>query len=228
MAELNFDLSTVEASQGFELMPLSDYNLAVIGSEVKPTQANPSFAYLQLTLEVLDGPFKNRKLWHTLNLWNSETASAIAKQDLKAILLAAGLPITTTDSTALHGRPMTCKVGVKKGTNGYEDKNVVKGWGVYAGPAGQAASPFAGAPVVPPAQANPFAQVAAPAVPAPVAPVAAAPVAQVPAAPVNPFAQAPVAVVPPAPVAAAPVAPANPLAGAALPPWGAPAAPAQG
>lgn len=225
MAELNFDLSTVEASQGFELMPFADYNLAIIGSEVKPTQANPSFAYLQLTIEVLDGHFKNRKLWYTLNLWNSETASAIAKQDLKAILLAAGLPITTTDSTALHGRPMTCKVGVKKGTNGYEDKNVVKSWGVYAGPAGQAPGPFAGAPVgapVIPTQPNPFAQVAAP-----VAPVAPAAV-QVPAAPVNPFAQAPVAVVPPAPVAAAPVAPANPLAGAALPPWGAPAAPAQG
>jgi hypothetical protein len=109
MAQLphgNFDANTVDprASMspdpqftGWHLMHFTE-------SEMKTTKSGNG-QYLQLVAEVLDGPFKGRKLWERLNLVNpSQSAVDIAYRTLSSICHAVGT-MNVVDSQQLHNRP---------------------------------------------------------------------------------------------------------------------------
>lgn len=128
MAELgmNFDANQVEPNQGFEPIPAGEYDVIIIDSKMKPTKANTG-RYLELTLQVLNGPFQNRQLWDRLNLFNpNEKAVQIAKGTLSAICRAVGV-MTPKDSAELHNRPLRCRVVGTKDQNG-NPSNEVKGY----------------------------------------------------------------------------------------------------
>lgn len=167
MASLNgtFDASTVEPSAPIEIIPPGDYTVQIIESDMVPTKANDG-QMLNLTMEVLDGPARGRRLWDRLNLVNNnQQAVEIAQRTLSAICHAVG-QIQVSDSEMLHFKPMIAKVKVKpagKDKHGIwrEAKNEIGGYK----PAGGAASPAAPAiqqqrPAAnpPPAQARPAGQ----------------------------------------------------------------------
>ena len=84
--------------------------------------------YLLLTYEVIEGDFKGRKIFETLNLVNSnQTAVEIAQRALSAVCRATGV-LHPKDSSELHGKPLVISVGIRAGSNGFEDKNVIKGY----------------------------------------------------------------------------------------------------
>ena len=63
MADLNgFDADTVEPTTDFETIPAGKYEAVITESEFKPTKAGTG-NYLQLTFQVIAGPYKNRFLW---------------------------------------------------------------------------------------------------------------------------------------------------------------------
>ena len=67
MANLNgFDAATVDPATDFEPLPAGKYLAVITDSEMKPTKAGTGH-YLQMTFQVIDGPFKNRLLWSRLN-----------------------------------------------------------------------------------------------------------------------------------------------------------------
>lgn len=199
MAQLNFDATGVAPSAPFEALPAGEYPMTIVASEMKPTRAGDGH-YLSLTLEVLNGEFKGRKVFDNLNLHNpNPTATAIAQATLSAICHATGVMRVNT-SEELHNRPMLVKVAQKNDPQ-YGPGNQVKGYSAYA----QQGAPVAAPTYAPAPQAAP-----------PAAPPVYQPVQQAPAAPVAPP-QAPWAQQPPqAPVAQAPVAPAP---AANMPPW---------
>jgi len=220
MALLNIDTSNIPVATALDPIPAGWYNCAIVESEMKPNSTNNG-AYLELSLEVLDGQFKGRKVWDRLNLHNvNPVAQEIAYKTLSAICHAVNV-IQVQDSEQLHNRPLQVKVSLRPAgpdANGTprEASNEVKGYKAIEQGA-PAAAPAAFAP--PPA---------APAMPSapqpPAAPAFAAPAAA-PVAPTPPWTQ-PATAAPATPAAPAMPAPAAPTA----PPWAAqaPAAPAAG
>lgn len=125
MANINFDATTVAPQAAFEALPAGWYLVAIVGSESKPTKAGTG-EYLELTLEVLEGDYKGRKVFDRLNLDNPNAqAVEISKATLSAICHAVGV-LQPKDSTELHNLPLLAKVSVRDYQG--EKQNEVKGY----------------------------------------------------------------------------------------------------
>lgn len=125
MSDLGFDFvpGDVEEMRDFEPLPAGKYLAIVSKSEMKDTKAGDG-KYLALTFQVVDGQFKNRLVWHNLNLVNqSEVAVNIARSELKAMCDALGIT-ALRDSNELHDKPMviSLKVGQFNGNPNNEVK----------------------------------------------------------------------------------------------------------
>lgn len=128
MADLRgFDAQTVEPNDSFDPVPNGDYLSIITTSEMKPTKAGDG-AYLELELQVIEGPYQGRKLWDRLNLNNAnETTVKIAKGTLSAICRAVGV-LQPTDSCELHDLPLVAKVACRKRDDTEELTNVIKSY----------------------------------------------------------------------------------------------------
>jgi len=146
MAQVSFNAAEVSTESQFSPVPNGDYPVIITESEMKPTK-NGAGQYLQLVLEVIDGPYKGRKVWERLNLVNSnQTAVEIAQRSLSQICHAVG-HLQLQDSVELHNKPMMAKIVVRQQA-GYDDTNQVKEYSAYPGgaPAPAQAAPKPAAP----------------------------------------------------------------------------------
>jgi hypothetical protein len=125
MADLGgFDASEVKASE-FEALPAGEYRAVISDSERKKTKDGES-ELLQVKLQIIEGPFKNRTIIDRFNLWNKNpAATTIAQQQFKKVCEAVNIP-KPPDSSALHMKPLVIKVAVKE-YNG-NNQNEVKGY----------------------------------------------------------------------------------------------------
>jgi len=125
MADLGgYDASQVKDSE-FEALPAGEYRAVITESERKKTK-DQSSELLQVKLQIIDGPFKNRTVIDRFNLWNkSPQATTIAQQQFKKVCEAVNVP-KPGDSSALHMKPLMIKLAVTE----YEGKerNEVKGY----------------------------------------------------------------------------------------------------
>ena len=90
MANLGFafDANTVQPQESFDVLPAGFYPVMITESEMKGTSTGGQM--LVLTLEVIEGQFKGRKVWERLNLVNNnEQAVQIAQRSLSAICTLA-------------------------------------------------------------------------------------------------------------------------------------------
>jgi hypothetical protein len=126
MPSLNgFNANDVDPNVGFEPVPAGKYLAVIVDSRTKQTK-NGAGEYLQLEFEIVDGPYKGRKVWERLTLRHpNETTVKIAKANLSAICRAVGV-MKPSDSVELHGIPLTVVVGLKKREDNGEMTNVVK------------------------------------------------------------------------------------------------------
>lgn len=108
----------------FEPLPVGVYQVIITESEVKDTAA-PGGKRLALTLEVVDGQFKSRKIFESLNLVNSNaTAQAIAHKNFGEICGQIGLdPNQVADTSQMHFKPFNVKTKVDVDTR---DPNDIK------------------------------------------------------------------------------------------------------
>jgi len=128
MADLRgFNANTVEPSDSFDPIPAGEYLCVITASEEKPTKAGTG-SFLVLEFEVIDGPYKGRKLWDRLNLNNpSEVAVKIARATLSAICRSIGV-MEPSDSCEMHDLPLLVKVRTEKRADTDELSNVIKGY----------------------------------------------------------------------------------------------------
>lgn len=128
MADLRgFDANTVEPNGDFEPIPPEKYQAVITESEMKPTKAGTGH-YLQLTFQIIEGPYLNRLLWARLNIDNANAqARKIAQGELSAICRAVGV-LAPNDSVELHNLPLVIHVRCKKRTDTGEIVNEVKGY----------------------------------------------------------------------------------------------------
>lgn len=126
MANINgFDANEVNPDIGFDPVPAGKYKAAITASEMKATKTKRG-SYLELELTILEGDYKDRKVWARLNLENqSEKAVQIARGQLSAICRAVGV-MTPQDSVQLHNIPLVITVKCKKDSATEEITNEVK------------------------------------------------------------------------------------------------------
>jgi hypothetical protein len=143
MANLNnFNANEVEPNVGFEPVPADKYIAMITASEMKPTK-NADGSYLELELTILEGQYKDRKVWDRLclNHPNGQTVK-IARGYLSAVCRAVGV-MQPKDSCDLHNIPMLITVKCKKRDDNGEITNEVRGYSKKESAAGkpQQASP---------------------------------------------------------------------------------------
>ncbi len=128
MAHLNgFDANEVEPNTNFDPIPAGKYLAIIVASEIKPTR-NGKGEYLQLELDILDGPHKGRKIWDRLVIKHpSEQTVKIARGTLSSICRAVSV-MAPRDSAELHNLPLIVSVGLKKRDDTGELTNTVKGY----------------------------------------------------------------------------------------------------
>lgn len=146
MAHLNgFDANEVEPNSNFDPIPAGKYLAIIVVTEMKPTR-NGKGEYLQLELDILDGPHKGRKIWDRLVIKHpSEQTVKIARGTLSSICRAVGV-MAPRDSAELHNLPLVVSVGLKKRDDTGELTNVVKGYAKRDSGSGPASGPAANAP----------------------------------------------------------------------------------
>lgn len=151
-----FDATKFDPSQGLPQMPVGKHPVVIVNDEIKPTKDN-SGGYLELTLQIIDGPAKGQQGAYRLNLYNqSQQAVEIAHRQFSAICHAVGV-FQVTDGRQLHNIPFMVEVGLQKdpeaAQKGFtEVKRIFDRNGNEPGKAGS------GAPAAQPAQQQPTQQ----------------------------------------------------------------------
>lgn len=152
----DFDPTSVpEDERNFDVLPAGDYQLQVIDSEVIALRSGNG-DMLKLTLEVLDGPFANRKVWDNLNIRHTNAqAQSIAQRALADLCLAVGVQ-GLRNSEDLHFKPFVGTLKVEPPKDGYDAQNRVKKYKPRGGvaPTSRPAPTQAARPAAQPAQAG--------------------------------------------------------------------------
>lgn len=128
MANLHgFNANNVDPAVDFEPIPAGKYLAIITDSEMKPTK-NGNGSFLELTFQVIDGPYKNRLLWSRLNLDNpNKQAVEIARAQLSALCRAVGV-MQPKDSFELHNLPLQITVKCKRREDTDEIVNEIRGY----------------------------------------------------------------------------------------------------
>ena len=145
MATINFNANEVEPSSYFDAIPAGKY-LAVITHSDKITTKDNKGHFLLLEFEIVEGDYKNRKLWSRLNIDNKNPETVrIANADLAAICRAVNV-MQPRDSSELHNLPLTIVVKCRKNQDD-EIVNEIKGYAPKASLSGAvSATPATTAP----------------------------------------------------------------------------------
>ncbi len=135
-----FDATSIEPAKALEVLPPGKYPAQIVNSEMRVTKDGMG-QYLWLEIDVLDGPYKGRKLFDRLNLVNANPQTVeIAQRTLSAICHATGR-MQVQDSEELHLIPFIADVQVQPPKNGYGESNKVRYLPLDAGAeAGRAAA----------------------------------------------------------------------------------------
>jgi len=132
MAELNFNTANEEEMDDFSVVPIGDYNVQIVKSEMKDTKAGDG-KRLNFQFKILDGEYKGRILFAGLNLVNSNPqAVEISRKELTSITKACD-KTSIQDSGELHNIPLTVSVKIKPANGNYSEQNQITKYAPYAG-----------------------------------------------------------------------------------------------
>ncbi len=182
---MSMDFNDAESNSGFDIIPVG--TIAPLILTIRPgavgeggweTKSNSSdVTYLNVEFQVTAGPFKNRKFWQNMVVTGGKTdenggskAGNITRSTLRGILESArGIKPDDMSEAAkakrivhgygdFSGMEFTGKIGIEKGTGGYDDKNKLLG----AVAAGTPAAANSNTPAAPAAKAAAAAKGAVP------------------------------------------------------------------
>jgi hypothetical protein len=120
-----FDATGIEPVKPLEVLPPGRYPAQIVKTDIRLTKDGMG-QYLHVEMEVLEGPYKGRKLFDRLNLVNANTQTVeIAQRTLSAICHATGR-MQVQDSEELHLIPFLAVVQVQPPKNGYGETNKVR------------------------------------------------------------------------------------------------------
>lgn len=122
----NFNAEDAKNVPSFELLPVGDY--IVTFSKVEERTSKAGDIYVSIMLDVIDGQYKGRKLFHTINLNHSKKeVRDIAKAEFTNIYVLTG-NIRPRSYSELIGKVLKAHVKINPAKDGYEASNAIKGW----------------------------------------------------------------------------------------------------
>lgn len=127
MADFNLNINDPDAQNaGFDLLPAGDYVVTLDRTEKKQTKNGKQ--YLEFAFSVIDGQYKNRKLWERFFIYEPEKPGSLvyAKRMIAQMLRALGKD-SMTDTSELEGRNFLIHVKVDKNAE-YGDRNVIQSY----------------------------------------------------------------------------------------------------
>jgi len=148
MATLGFTFNPSQAQElpSFGVIPKGEYVAIIENTESKQSK-NGSW-YLSITWQIVEGQFSGRKIFQNLSLWSEDSTSKnIALSHLGGICNAISIQ-SCEETEVLHEKPMIIRVAIKPATNGYDEKNEVKGYAPYQRNQSNRSSPAQQAPQV--------------------------------------------------------------------------------
>jgi hypothetical protein len=126
MPVLDVNLDDVP-ERSYEPLPAGWYEAVITESEEKENKKKDG-SYIQLKFQIFGPSHNGRVIFGRLNLNNpNDQAVGIARQDLKAIVMACGLA-RCTSTEQLHDIPLMIKLTVKPGDGNYEPSNEIRGY----------------------------------------------------------------------------------------------------
>jgi hypothetical protein len=147
MAKFDFNAASVEPmqSRSFDPLPKGDYEMMIVKSDVKATQAGTGH-YIELEMHVLGGEHSGRRLWERLNIDNpNKTAQDIAQAALAALCHAVNVP-DMSETEQLHDIPFVAHIEIDKKEPTRNRVMGYEGIGQQAPKAAPVAKPAAAAP----------------------------------------------------------------------------------
>lgn len=141
-----FDASSIEPSNGYDVLPPGKYLAQIVASEMRVTKDGLG-QYLYLEVDILDGQYAGRKLFDRLNLINANPdAVQIAQRTLSSICRAVG-KLQVSNSEQLHLIPLIADVRVRPPKGMYGESNSIRYLPRNASPAPMPAAPAPTAPI---------------------------------------------------------------------------------
>ena len=121
---LNFDSTSIAMDvSDFDAIPEGKYTVGITSTEEKTSAAGNR--YLNLQLQVLDGPHKNRVVFDIINLYHpDDDVREIAERTLASICKATRV-LKPKSSEELHNTPLQAVIS-KEFDSQYGDQNRVK------------------------------------------------------------------------------------------------------
>lgn len=142
MANLGETYNTDDADFDDDLFPQGTYHVQVIENSIEEARSGNG-KKLNLTFEVLDGDFQNRRMFESLNIGNvNEQSREIAQRSLRKLAKAVGVQGEFDDADVLMFKSLLIDVAIRKDKNGqYPDRNTIRKFIPYDnGPAPQVAT----------------------------------------------------------------------------------------
>lgn len=131
------DLTNVEDSNNFELLPNGNYNL--IADSAEESESKSGNRMLKMKFKVTDGEYRGRVLFENLVLSGNETAVKISMQKIKTLLKLNNKSVVLNDLYELVGLEVGSVVKTQISEQ-YGDKNVISYYKQKAKP--QSEAPF--------------------------------------------------------------------------------------
>ncbi|MBY5992491.1 DUF669 domain-containing protein [Ferrimonas balearica] len=115
--DFGFDPSQYQPSENnFSPLPRGEYPVLITGARMEDNQKRTGKLCI-VELQVTDGQFKGRKLWHNMNIWHqSEQAQEIGRKELSGLLQAIGKP-NSRNMAELQNTVCLAQVTLKDGKN---------------------------------------------------------------------------------------------------------------
>lgn len=102
------------------LIPAGTYKAVIKKTEIR-NNSNGTGQHLNLEINLIEGQFKDRKVWENLNCWHeSKKTSEIAWATLSSIARAVNV-LQFNDTAALHDLPLMVQITQKNGHNSVAD-----------------------------------------------------------------------------------------------------------
>lgn len=121
----------VEASTGFEKIPLGDYPAIATECEVVDTKDGTG-KIVKFKFQIIEGDQKDRVMFKNFNIINkSEKAQAIGRSELKAFAVTVGKP-HATDGAELLNIPVIIAIRDQKNNPDYQEIKEINPYGVSA------------------------------------------------------------------------------------------------
>jgi hypothetical protein len=136
--KLQFDANKVAPLQGLGPVPADTYTAAVVSCVQRENKDTEGW-HLATVLEITEGAYANRKLFHNINIGNASADSReIANGQLSAICHATGvLGGEELDTDDFRGIPMKVDVGLTV-QEGFGKSNRVNGYSALSAEASEA------------------------------------------------------------------------------------------